>query len=60
MFKKPIKRKSSESKVLDASTSKKTKPNEKYSSDQRTQHQKTTKRKGIKNKSLLSFDDDAQ
>ena len=49
VFKKPTKRKSTEGKVLDASTSKKPKPDEQQS------RSKKTKTKGVKNKSLLSF-----
>lgn len=60
MFKKPTKRKSSEAKALDASTSKKAKPNQERSSNRTTHHQKKTKSKGVMSKSLLSFDDDEQ
>ena len=55
MFKKPTKRKSTEGKVLDASTSKKPKPDEHPS---KTVGSKRTKVKGVKNKSLLSFGED--
>ena len=55
MFKKPTKRKSTEGKVLDASTSKKPKLDEHRS---KTVDSKRKKLKGVKNKSLLSFGED--
>ncbi len=60
MFKKPTKRKNTEVNSLDASTSKKTKPNENCDVHRGAQHQKTRKSRDFKNKSLLSFDDDEQ